>query len=367
MIPRDSLQSSVLSNSHRSALLSGGALALAMVLAPSSAHAGDLLFRVGQYDDLDAQASEASDEFAQGQGHSASALLDLGVVSAASPKKKGSPAVAGYLYDDLNCSSCTESLELDFELDQAYAAGDLRLSLARYGSEANVVSLDGTELAQVRVSEDNGARFKITLPAMSAGSHTVAIDYAGAGADNGNHLDYILLEDVSGEGSGSGGGGSELWRLGTFDGQYSTSAVGSDEFAWTGAWVDEYIYDVRDASHDANNPDAPKALSRATQALANSVAQLRVEFDLERSYGRGELKLSYARYGAEMDQVKFNGVELGRFQGQETVWIRAEFLLPAVTVDPQDPSSKAQEVAVRVVGERGDGYHLIDMLKLSEL
>ncbi len=65
----------------------------------------------------------------------------------------------------------------------------------RYGSERDIVYLDGIELANLSIDiEENFRHFAFNLPDLSAEQHVISIAYNDGGADNGHYIDYIQMQ-----------------------------------------------------------------------------------------------------------------------------------------------------------------------------
>ncbi len=92
---------------------------------------------------------------------------------------------------------CARRVEIDFELAQAYARGQVDLHLTRYGSERDHVFIDGVKLGSFSGTEGRwiGARFG--LPALALEPHTAAIEIVdGVGTVQGAYrhaFDFLRL------------------------------------------------------------------------------------------------------------------------------------------------------------------------------
>ena len=324
--------------------------ALACLAAPATASAGQTIWRLGAADDLDATPTEASDEFTA-TGYDPIASYDITTQGSATTNI----ALQGYLDDDPTCDACAEQIEIEFEVPAGgYANHALNLVYARYGSETDLIRLDGDDLARVAVAESLGAEFKISLPQLSQGTHTITVEYAGGGSDNGHHIDYIKLVEAGSGGVGTGGGWSELWKIGVHDGPDVTPWQGASEFGYSSnVWEAGINFDV-DTDTEA---DFPAGLSNQTQQNSDNPGAVDIDFDLGQAHARGESVLKYARYGSEVDVVMVDNVKLGEFGATEGEWIVARFVLPAL-------SAGVHDLSVTIVDGIGTA-HFIDMLRLT--
>jgi hypothetical protein len=88
----------------------------------------------------------------------------------------------------------TARLNIHFELESSYLEQQLCLVYERYGSEKDLLYLEGVETANIEGTfEGCFQSFQIYLGAMAAGSHTIALGYNNGGRDNGHYLDCLAL------------------------------------------------------------------------------------------------------------------------------------------------------------------------------
>ncbi|MGI2336757.1 MAG: hypothetical protein ACRKGH_09010 [Dehalogenimonas sp.] len=107
----------------------------------------------------------------------------------------GSQNVAGIANDGRPATWTTQRLNIQFDLCDAFQAGELVLIYDRYGSETDNVyfDFDGTPFAIVAATEGGFQHFELALPATTAGTHTITIAYEGGGDANGHYIDYLKL------------------------------------------------------------------------------------------------------------------------------------------------------------------------------
>ncbi|PRQ06334.1 hypothetical protein [Enhygromyxa salina] len=221
-----------------------------------------------------------------------------------------------------------------------------------------MIRIDGDYLARVAVEESLEAEFKVSMPALAQGSHTLTIEYAGkrpgTGTGNGHHIDYIKLVEASSGGVGSSW--TELWQIGDHDGAGVTGMAGSSEFGYTSnSWEAGISHDV-DTDGDV---DFPAALSNESTQYSNKPGAVDIDFYLAQGHDRGECVLRYARYGSEVDVVMVDNTLLGEFGASEGHWIVARSVLPTLGVGVHD-------VSVTILDGLGvDGAHFIDTLALT--
>lgn len=115
----------------------------------------------------------------------------------------GGAGMVGYIgdlnvcnYVPLNTRPCTDTagvINLNFTLQ--CNVGEATFRYGRYGSETDLVLLDGAQFdVIVGTGEQNFREDIYELGPLSAGPHTITIDYAGGGANNGHYIDYVQLE-----------------------------------------------------------------------------------------------------------------------------------------------------------------------------
>jgi len=119
-----------------------------------------------------------------------------------------SPSMPGYIGTknvcDVNtsrpeCTDTTKLLNINFDLACNYDPGELKLTYARYGSESDIVTLDGVPVPLGDpLGENKWLEEELSLPlagtAASIGSHKLSIEYNGGGEGNGHYIDYLKLE-----------------------------------------------------------------------------------------------------------------------------------------------------------------------------
>lgn len=91
------------------------------------------------------------------------------------------------------CTDTTAQLNIHFTLNCYYRSEELKLIYDRYGSEADDILLDGNYIGTVSGTEGGFSQFVIPLEALSAGDHTITIEYGGQGSANGHYIDYLKL------------------------------------------------------------------------------------------------------------------------------------------------------------------------------
>lgn len=94
------------------------------------------------------------------------------------------------------------ALELFFFLDEDYT--DVSFTVNRYGSETDYVFLDerygsgiNPEWTLVGPGEGLWATFNLELGNLTAGFHSIIIQYAGGGTDNGHYIDSLILSGTA--------------------------------------------------------------------------------------------------------------------------------------------------------------------------
>lgn len=116
-----------------------------------------------------------------------------------------SPSIPGYLgtqnvgdiaLDSRPPTDTSRELNIHFALARDYLAGELFLLYGRYGSENDVLSLDGNSILTVDYGIENGfLELGFDLGPLAGGDHTITLAYNGEGTANGHYIDYIQLED----------------------------------------------------------------------------------------------------------------------------------------------------------------------------
>jgi len=89
----------------------------------------------------------------------------------------------------------TNKLNIQFTLAQSYSAGELTLFYNFFGSEVDTLWVDGEPVAEL-VGSGKVTRNQISLPALSAGQHTLTLTTAGGSGDGGHRIDYLKLEGI---------------------------------------------------------------------------------------------------------------------------------------------------------------------------
>ena len=111
------------------------------------------------------------------------------------------PSVPGYIGPDNVCAfaggrPCTDTtaeLNIHFTLNCDYGGGEITLFYDRYGSESDRLYLDGVLFDTISATEGGFRQFIFDLGPLSAGDHTITIEYAGGGSGNGHYIDYLKL------------------------------------------------------------------------------------------------------------------------------------------------------------------------------
>jgi len=113
------------------------------------------------------------------------------------------PSMPGYIGPDnvcefaggRPCTDTTAELIINFTLNCDYGAGELTLVYDRYGSESDKLFLDEEvePFATISGTEGGFRQFSFDLGPISAGDHTITIQYAGGGSGNGHYIDYLKL------------------------------------------------------------------------------------------------------------------------------------------------------------------------------
>lgn len=180
---------------YRIATLSLIALTSAQAIAGTCALTEDHVLK-GQFgvDDYSADPSiPASDASAEFDWSGSGAQGEVTYVYSASTS--ASPDVPGYLSDDASCngwSDCASVIHIDY---RTFADWDNAvLVYGRMGSEDTLVKVDGETMFIAKgAGENQYALDEIDLGALDKGWHTITLEYAGGGADNGNHIDFLEL------------------------------------------------------------------------------------------------------------------------------------------------------------------------------
>lgn len=86
-------------------------------------------------------------------------------------------------------TDATTNLKINFTLPNNVT--NAKVIWSRYGSETNVLKLDGTVIRTTSGGTEGTNYFFKDPITLSAGSHTLEIQYQGGGIDNGNYLDAI--------------------------------------------------------------------------------------------------------------------------------------------------------------------------------
>ncbi len=91
----------------------------------------------------------------------------------------------------------TDKLNIQFTLAQDYNAEELTLFYDFLGSETDTLFVDGEPVTKlVGVGKDKLKQTQITLPALSAGEHTLTITTSGGKGDGRHWIDYLKLEGI---------------------------------------------------------------------------------------------------------------------------------------------------------------------------
>ncbi|MGA1842273.1 MAG: FG-GAP-like repeat-containing protein [bacterium] len=88
----------------------------------------------------------------------------------------------------------TAELNIHFVLERDYVYGELLLIYDRYGSENDILYLDGIKTANIYGTEENDFQhFVFPLCSLSSGPHTITFAYGNGGIDGKHSIDYINL------------------------------------------------------------------------------------------------------------------------------------------------------------------------------
>jgi len=104
------------------------------------------------------------------------------------------PAMPGLMHDQKPAGITQDAvrhLNVRFHLNNTLTAG--QFILHRAGSESVTVFIDGTYANSTVATEGANRVFKITVPTLSPGDHTITLNYEGGGADNGAYLDALAV------------------------------------------------------------------------------------------------------------------------------------------------------------------------------
>lgn len=164
--------------------------------ATAGANGGVVLWQIGKPDGP-VNPIAGSAEYPANNAFSAQVDYTIGV----DPDPIDSPSSPGYIGPDNVCAfaggrPCTDTtakLVIHFTLGCDYGEGDLTLIYDRYGSESDKLLLDEVLFATISATEGGFRQFQFDLGAVSAGDHTLTIDYAGGGSGNGHYVDYLKL------------------------------------------------------------------------------------------------------------------------------------------------------------------------------
>lgn len=115
-----------------------------------------------------------------------------------------SPSMPGYIGPgnvcdfggDRPCTDTAAELNIHFALDHHYDAGELVFCYDRYGSELDNLYLDGVSLGTISATEGGFGHFDFDLGSVPPGDHTIKIEYAGGGYDDGHYIDYVKLRST---------------------------------------------------------------------------------------------------------------------------------------------------------------------------
>jgi hypothetical protein len=95
------------------------------------------------------------------------------------------------------CTDATAELNIHFTLDCHYNGGELIFVYDRYGSESDDLYLDGVSLGTAHGTVDGAyQQFEFDLGSVPPGDHSITIEYAGGGDDNGHYVDYVRLRST---------------------------------------------------------------------------------------------------------------------------------------------------------------------------
>lgn len=91
----------------------------------------------------------------------------------------------------------TKKLNIQFTLTQNYSVEELTLFYDFFGLETDILLVDGQQITQlVGVGEGKLRQAQISLPALSAGEHTLTLTTAGGVGDGGHWIDCFKLDGV---------------------------------------------------------------------------------------------------------------------------------------------------------------------------
>ncbi len=165
--------------------------ALAAALLPSSALAATTLLKLGQLDTEISPASAGAAEFLA-TGHTDAFVYEAGTL----PHIDTSPAMPGYLaIDSAQCGGrgCARVLSVRFDLPAPLANQPLNLLYSRYGSELDTVRIDGVAVAHLSGDESSNNLAAVGLSGLSAGTHTLTIQYNDSANASGHWIDFVRI------------------------------------------------------------------------------------------------------------------------------------------------------------------------------
>ncbi len=173
----------------RSAALA--ALALSALSTP--AWADTTWLKLGQGERLGTAPEDADlSDFSDTDGWQESVLFEAGTLPLVMGSVNLPPRMAASA-EDCGVHTCTSWLTLRFEVPAEMAGRPARLVVTRWGSEYDVVMLDGAQIGGMAGAEMGHMRSRFELGALSAGTHTVGIWLTGAGnIGDGDHQRHFV-------------------------------------------------------------------------------------------------------------------------------------------------------------------------------
>lgn len=95
------------------------------------------------------------------------------------------------VHDGRRPNDGAKNININFNLEDDYK--NVLLIYSRYGSEKDIIKMNGNVVSENSVSENINKIFKIPIYNLLTGNNTAAISYNDSGSNNGNYIDAISL------------------------------------------------------------------------------------------------------------------------------------------------------------------------------
>lgn len=100
--------------------------------------------------------------------------------------------------DGPRSTGATEQLNIRFSIERDYPVGELAFSYDRWGAEKDQVEVDGVLLAAIRgAGKGKFRQVALSLPALSAGEHVLAITTSGDTEARGHRIDHFKMAAIT--------------------------------------------------------------------------------------------------------------------------------------------------------------------------